>query len=373
MTALVSSLLIAIMMALPGRAHELRPAVADVTISSDRIEIVLDAAMEPFVAGIDQSAVFDTDDAPQAERHDALRASAPDVFEAAIREDWNRIAAQFAVESGGRSVPLQLLEVSVPEVGDVALPRDTRLVLQGELPVGAAPVTVGWAAALGSLIVRQGEGNTGYAVFLNNGDISAPLPRDGIASEDTRDTFVRYLISGFDHIIPKGLDHILFVLGLFFFSLRLRPLVGQITAFTLAHTATLALATLDIVSLPGAIVEPLIAISIVYVAVENILYGGPEAKIGLRRLALVFAFGLLHGLGFASVLEEFGLGSALVTALIAFNIGVELGQLAVIALAFVLLALPFGRKPWFRSAIAIPISIVIALIGAWWAFERIFL
>lgn len=372
-TALLSSLMLAIVMIGTARAHELRPSVMDVVVNADSVEMVLDVVIEPFVAGIDQSAVFDTNDAPQAARHDALRASTPDVLEATIATEWERIGAGFVVESDGQRVPLELVEASVPEVGDIELPRDTQLVVRGNLPAGTAPVTVGWRAEYGSLIVRQGEGETAYSVLLSNGDISAPLPRDAIAVESTGETFVRYLISGFDHIIPKGLDHILFVLGLFFFSLRWRPLLAQVTAFTVAHTTTLALAVLGHVSLPGSIVEPLIAISIVYVAVENIFFGGPDAKIGMRRIALVFAFGLLHGLGFASVLEEFGLGSALVTALIAFNIGVEVGQLAVIALAFVLLALPFGRKPWFRSVIAIPISVFIAIIGAWWAFERVFL
>lgn len=371
--ALLSSLMLSIVMMQSAAAHELRPAVGDITVGPDQLELVIEAALEPFVAGIDQAAVLDTNDAPEAARHDALRALDPAGFEAALRAEWPQIAQGFMVQVAGQPVALEIAEVTIPEVGDVELPRDSRLVLRGVLPAGDAPVTVAWVPAYGSLILRQGEAETGYSVLLSNGDTSAPLPRDGVAEESMGATFVRYVISGFDHIIPKGLDHILFVLGLFFFSIRWRPVLVQVTAFTLAHTVTLALATLGIFTLPGEIVEPLIAISIVYVAVENILYGGPEARIGWRRTALVFGFGLLHGLGFASVLGEFGLGNALITALIGFNIGVELGQLAVIALAYVLLALPFGRQPWFRPVIAIPISIFIGLVGAYWAFERIFL
>jgi hypothetical protein len=175
-------------------------------------------------------------------------------------------------------------------------------------------------------------------------------------------------VIGFEHILPKGLDHILFVLGLFFLSLNWRPLLFQVTAFTLAHTVTLALGMLGILRLSPGIVEPLIAASIVYVGVENILMRG----LSPWRPAIVFAFGLLHGLGFASVLGEIGLESGrFVSGLIGFNIGVELGQLSVIAIAFVLLALPFGRKPWWRNRIAIPASAVIAAIGAYWFFERI--
>ncbi len=356
-----------------ANAHELRPSVMDVEVTSDQVTITLDAVLEPFLAGIDQSAVFDTNDAPQAVLHDTLRASPPTDFTEDVHNEWDQIKQGFAVSSDGRVIDLNIVDISVADQPDLELPRDSKLVLQGDLPKGDAPVVVGWGPEYGSLIVRQGEGDEEYSVLLSNGDQSAPLPRSEVASESTGQTFARYIVSGFDHIIPKGLDHILFVLGLFFFSLKWRPLLTQVTAFTVAHTVTLALATLGIVSLPGSVVEPLIAISIVYVAVENILYGGPDAKIGIRRTALVFGFGLLHGLGFASVLEEFGLGSTLITALIAFNIGVELGQLAVIAAAYILLAVPFGRKPWFRSVVAIPVSVFIAIVGAWWAFERIFL
>ena len=163
------------------------------------------------------------------------------------------------------------------------------------------------------------------------------------------------------------MDHILFVLGLFFFSTQLRPLLWQVTAFTAAHTVTLALAATGVVSLPASVVEPLIAVTIVYVAVENILNVGRTGS----RTVLVFAFGLLHGLGFASVLGDFGIASGrFVEALIGFNIGVELGQLAVIALAFLLVGAWFRRKSWYRSAIAVPVSVIIALIGAYWVFER---
>ena len=152
--------------------------------------------------------------------------------------------------------------------------------------------------------------------------------------------------------------------------LRVRPLLLQITAFTLAHTVTLALASLNIITVPAAVVEPLIAASIVYVALENVIGG----RVGALRIAVVFGFGLLHGLGFASVLGDVGLqDSRFVVGLIGFNIGVELGQLAVIAAAFILLGLPFGKKPSYRSYIAVPFSVAIAVIGAWWTYERVFL
>jgi hypothetical protein len=132
------------------------------------------------------------------------------------------------------------------------------------------------------------------------------------------------------------------------------------------------LASLKIVTLPGSIVEPLIAISIVYVAVENIFFSRREGT-PWGRIAVVFCFGLLHGLGFASVLGDVGLPTGrFFIGLFGFNVGVELGQLSVILAAFVLVGLPFGRHPLYRKCIVIPVSAAIALVGLWWAIERIF-
>ncbi|MEM6734376.1 MAG: HupE/UreJ family protein, partial [Myxococcota bacterium] len=137
-----------------------------------------------------------------------------------------------------------------------------------------------------------------------------------------------YLVQGVLHIVPKGLDHILFVLGLFLLSTAWKPLLWQVSAFTLAHSVTLGLSMAGVWQMPGHIVEPIIAASIVYVAVENIF----TTDLNPWRPVLVFAFGLLHGLGFAGVLGEIGMPTdAFFTALLAFNVGVELGQLAVIA------------------------------------------
>ena len=170
--------------------------------------------------------------------------------------------------------------------------------------------------------------------------------------------------------MPKGLDHILFVVGLFLLSTKLGSLLWQVTAFTLAHTVTLALGILGYVSISPAIVEPLIALSIVYVAVENIM----TDKLHRWRPVIVFCFGLLHGLGFAGVLQEIGLSSThFVTGLIAFNVGVELGQLTVIAICFLAVGFWFGSKLWYRRLITTPASIGIAVIASWWVFERVFL
>jgi hydrogenase/urease accessory protein HupE len=370
--ALSLALSMPVLGALPAAAHEVRPGVADVAVGETEVTITLTAPLEPIIAGMDLAGLEDTNLSPLAARYDTLRAEDPAALEAALQAAWPGIAARITVLAGETRLDPAIANVSIPEVGDVSLPRDSILTITAALPDDGSPVQIGWDASFGSVVVRQvGGGEDAYTAILSGGAVSEALPRDGFATEGALPVFGRFVVSGFEHIIPKGLDHILFVLGLFFFSLRLSPLLWQVTAFTLAHTMTLALASLQIVSIPASIVEPLIAASIVYVAVENI-FGKRDA--GWVRVAVVFGFGLLHGLGFASVLSDVGLPEGrFVVALVGFNIGVELGQLAVIATAFVALALPFGKQAWYRTAVAIPASLAIAGVGAWWTVERVFL
>jgi hypothetical protein len=160
---------------------------------------------------------------------------------------------------------------------------------------------------------------------------------------------------------------VLFVLGLFLLSARLAPLLWQVTAFTLAHSVTLALSMTGVVALPSAVVEPLIALSIAWIAVENIL----TTELKPWRPLVVFGFGLLHGLGFAGVLRELGLPPGeFVAGLVGFNVGVELGQLAEILVAFAILG-RFRDRPWYRRRVVLPLSALIALIGLFWAVQRV--
>jgi hypothetical protein len=211
----------------------------------------------------------------------------------------------------------------------------------------------------------------GAALVLQRGEESPPLAvGQAIASPGRLRMASRYLALGFSHILPEGLDHILFVLGLFLLSPRLKPLLLQVSAFTVAHTLTLALSTYGVVSLPSRPVEALIALSIAYVAVENLL----TRELKPWRLAVVFAFGLLHGLGFAGVLAQLGVpaGESL-TALLSFNAGVELGQLAVIGAALLVVGWWRQREAYrraYRRWVVLPASLAIAVVGLLWTVER---
>jgi hydrogenase/urease accessory protein HupE len=217
------------------------------------------------------------------------------------------------------------------------------------------------------LEIRQPDGSSTIE-WIDGTNWSAEIDLSKSFTRPTRMEIVRqYLWLGYTHILPKGLDHILFVLGIFLLSPRLKTMLLQVTAFTIAHSITLGLSIYGIFSLPSPIVEPLIALSIVYVAIENLV----TRELKRWRLALVFMFGLLHGLGFAGVLRELGLPrDEFLTALLTFNLGVEGGQLTIIAAALLAVA-PFMTKGWYRQRVVIPASILIATVGIYWTVARL--
>ena len=202
------------------------------------------------------------------------------------------------------------------------------------------------------------EGDTSKTFALTAS--AKPLSRWRVAA--------RYLALGFTHIVPLGYDHVLFVLGIYLLSRNAKSVLKQVSAFTIAHSITLGLSMYGLVHVSSRIVEPAIAISIAYVAIENVFL----AELKSWRIALVFAFGLLHGMGFAGALKELGLPrSEFVTALITFNIGVEAGQLAVIAGAFLLVGWHCAHRSWYRARVVIPASAMIACMALYWTMQRL--
>ena len=184
-----------------------------------------------------------------------------------------------------------------------------------------------------------------------------------------KDAALLYLELGYTHILPLGLDHILFVLSLYLLSPKLKPVLWQATAFTVAHSVTLGLSMYHVIKPPANIVEPVIALSIMYVALENIF----SPKLKKSRIGVVFLFGLVHGMGFASALGQLGLPrNSYLSSILMFNLGVELGQLTVIFSAFILFGKWFGNKPWYRKAIVITLSVIITIIAGFWTIQRLF-
>jgi hypothetical protein len=243
--------------------------------------------------------------------------------------------------------------------------------LRARLPAGTRQVTWSWSLVYGSYPVvfqRAGDGRD-TTQWLQGTEMSAPFRLAGEAATASRMSHVtRDVALGFTHILPNGLDHILFVLGLFFLTTNVRSVLAQVTAFTVAHSITLGLALYGVVSLPASIVEPMIALSIAYVAIENLV----TTDLKPWRLALVFGFGLLHGMGFAEALSRLELPrSEFLTTLVGFNVGVEAGQLTVIAAASIAVSLWALPPAQYRRLVVRPASLVIAAAGIVWTIQRV--
>ncbi len=350
-------------------AHEISPSISDLVLDGDRINFEIRLNIESFVARIDLQSLDNTDDTEVENDYDQFRAMTPEKLESVFRMFWPEMANRLSINAPD-PLQLDLQSVSIPAIGDVELPRESTIKLTGIMQAGAPGVTVSWPAEYGALVIRQQGVEEPYTGYLKGGGESELISVAGGGEKTGWQTFIDYIPVGFDHIIPKGLDHILFVLGMFFLATRIRPLVWQISIFTLAHTITLILGAVGWVSIPATIVEPLIAASIVFIAIENVF----TQSLHRWRTLVIFCFGLLHGLGFASVLAEFGLPTnRFIPALVGFNVGVEVGQLAVVAIAFCSIAMWCRNHPNYRQWVAVPASIIIGLVGAWWFFERVFL
>ncbi len=353
-------------------AHEIRPAIVTITFKADgHYQIDISANMEAVLAGVSPKHA-DTNESPNARTYNQLRALTAAELKARILEYSRNYLVGMAIEFDGMRASPVLGSLEVPDAGDLQRARLSLLHLAGTTPAGAREFRWTYAPEFGSSVLRlQREGHEGMAAFwLKEGTRSEPYPLAGETKTVSRAEVVQqYTVLGFTHILPKGLDHILFVLGLFLLSVKWKPLLIQVTSFTVAHTITLGLSIYGLISLSPAIVEPLISASIVYVAIENVV----TSELKPWRAFVVFGFGLLHGMGFAGVLAEIGLPrSEFLTALLTFNLGVELGQLSVITLAFLLIGLWWRHKPWYRQRFVRPLSIMIAAIGFYWTVERVF-
>jgi len=220
------------------------------------------------------------------------------------------------------------------------------------------------------LTVQIGESKPLAERMLSADANSATVPIDLSLLAPNRTSFKAFVILGIEHIL-SGYDHLLFLFGLLLVTDRFLPALKIVTSFTLAHSISLALATRELLPLPGRVVEPLIAASIIYIGVEN-LVRGDRLK---GRWMLAFAFGLVHGCGFASALRDLGVGldgRSIIMPLLSFNLGVEIGQMTIAALV-----LPFlwqlRRKPIFIGRLVPVGSMVVALFGAYWFVERVWL
>jgi hydrogenase/urease accessory protein HupE len=343
---------------LPAEAHQINLVTARVALAGDRtvsVELGLKGS------DVDRLIGATTYDAKQ----DAVDPAAVETARDAILGYLDR---HLAVTGGGTACAPGGA-VILPD-GDGILYRNSFACANaaGDIVYRSTVLTEKDPAARQVVLIAQGKSET--QALLDAGNTMVTL---SAAPPSLWSTMHRYFLTGIEHIF-LGYDHIAFLIAVMLWARRLFPVVKIVTAFTVAHSLTLSLAALNVLVIPGRIVEPAIAASIVFVAVENFFSRDVD-----KRWRVAFLFGLIHGLGFAGALREIGLPpDAIVPALAAFNVGVEIGQIAIVALMLPVLGLldrltAVGPEEPARAArLVYTISAVIGVLGGYWLLTRVF-
>lgn len=357
-------------------ADVVKPALVEINAhTSGEVKIKIRASLEALLTGINAE-YKNTKNAPTSEEYDELRIMQADDLMDEFQIFKQEMLKRIFLKADGHAVQLQVEHIEIPEPGYTQVPRISIIELSGQLSRNYKTLQWYYPAKFGDNAVRVrqvDEANEKWHwsewQWLRSDQPSQQFSLEEVFTRQSISKVIySYITVGFEHIVPRGMDHILFILGIYLLSVHIKPLLWQVTMFTIAHTITLGLSMNGVISLPANIVEPLIALSIAYVGIENIFV----KKLHRSRLFLVFGFGLLHGLGFAGVLTDFGMPDEdFITALISFNVGVELGQLAVIAMAFLAFGAFFRARHWYRKMIVIPGSAAISIVGLSWTFQRI--
>ena len=354
-------------------SHEIRPSIADYKIEENILYFDIRLNAELILSGIDASNITDTNSSPLSATYDDLRSLTRENLKILLIESWDDIQSKINLNINEVSTKFELVDINIEANRDFEISRDSILYLKYELDEDDEFLTFKWSEKYGPIIIREinelKKEDDLYTEYLQAG---LQTDKIFIKSENTQSIFksiINYFILGIQHIIPKGLDHILFIVGLFFFSVTLRPLLIQVTMFTIAHSITLIFVSVSYINVNPLIVEPIIALSIAYVGIENIF---KEYVKEYLRYIIIFFFGLLHGLGFALVLSDIGYQSSkLILNLISFNLGIEAAQIFIILFLYILLGIKFSNKKYYRYIFQVPVSLFIALVGIYWFFERI--
>ena len=352
-------------------AHEIKPAVVEFNKIENHISIVLTFNAEAFLANIDASVHKETKNSSNSKIYDELRLLSEEILKERVFKSKDQITNSIFIKTSEKTLNLKVVEIDVLEEKDIEKVRFTKIYFKTDNQIIETPITFSAKKIFGPLIFKNfsnidTDTQKPQSQWIKPGNQTNQIE---IIKEKTN--FPNLLISGIWngilHIIPYGFDHILFVLGLFFFSYKLKPLLIQVTTFTIAHSITLILGGLGYVTISPVIVEAIIAASIIWIGVENLF----RKSMNISRIGVIFCFGLLHGLGFASMFKLIGLeGTDYFLNLLSFNVGIEIGQIITLAPLIILIPL-FNRLSWYRILIAIPASIIIALFGADMFIDRV--
>lgn len=348
---------------LPARAHDIFSSWTDAHVRDERIELFFTLSRSSALRLVPDS--------------NALPPITPDNFGGYAKSLREAASYLFELSAAGQPLALSASDVKIAGEDDVEFRLTFPRPAAGPLRIQGNYLQYLVDGHTGTLVVFLGQDTKlGWApISYDQPFFDVPIPAPGTVAAANAPPpavvsppFGTFLRLGVHHILI-GYDHLLFLFGLIVACRRFKTMAAIITCFTLAHSITLALAAFDVVTLSPRIVEPLIAASIVFVGIENLILRGEEPK---RRWLLTFAFGLIHGFGFAGALKEVGgglSGAALAMPLFAFNLGVELGQIAVAAVCLPILLL-LRRQEKFAAYGSTVISCAVAIAGGFWLLQR---
>jgi hydrogenase/urease accessory protein HupE len=341
----------------PVRAHQVNLSTARVVLHQDRtvrVEVALKGSDADRIAG---THVFDA-------QRDSVD---PAVVAASAAPIVAYVSAHVAV-AGLDGTPCAPGRAELVPDGDGVIFRNSFSCgeIAGDIVYSSTVLTETDSTARQVALIGEGENAPQALLDAHNTTVTLSAPAPSLLS-----TMRRYLVTGIEHIF-LGYDHIAFLVAVVLWARRLVPVIKIVTAFTIAHSITLSLAALNVVVIPSIVVEPAIAASIVFVAMENFFSRDID-----RRWRVTFAFGLIHGFGFAGALKEVGLPpNAVATALAAFNVGVEIGQVAIVSIVVPALILldrlvaADGVKPARAPPLVYALSALITVLGSYWLFTR---
>ena len=349
--------------------HEEQPSILDFEIETNTVSIEIQTYFETLIRDeLNILALPKSDPSHERENFSSENLKL-DRMILYLFENWQSLRSQFFFNVNGKDLKLELVDVRLNSTAFDIEATAITLDMVAKIPDNSEYLTIGWDQKFGDLVVReQGSKENLYSDYLSIGDVSPRiyLKRNALLSKSNK--FLSYVRSGLYHIVPIGYDHILFIIGLYLFSTHFRPLFLQVTLFTIAHSLTLILASFEIISISSLVVEPIIAASIVYVGLENYFFRPQTSYRGL----IIFGFGLLHGLGFANVLDSLELSKdGILIPLLGFNIGVEIGQILILILCFVIFGYWFSDKHWYRPRIVRPLSGILISVGSFWFISRL--
>ena len=357
----------------PSNSHEIKPSIGDFTYDDNYLNFKIRLNAELILSNIDASKITNTDSSSLSKIYDKFRVLESKNLEQIFQNSWDEISSNIDIKINNETKQINLIKIQVENIKNLEISRDTNVYFRVLLDNNSEQFTFRWVKNYGPIILRENNNdkseNELVTEYLQSGSESNQISFKENNFSNTFNSFSKFFVLGIQHIIPKGLDHILFIFGLFLFSLSLKKLITQITIFTIAHSITLVFVSLSLMRINPQIVEPIIALSIVYVGLENIFKNYIKEYL---RYVIILIFGLLHGLGFALVLSDIGYRSNdLFINLISFNIGIEVAQISIVLILYLLITINFAKNKNYRTFFQIPSSMLISSIGLYWFFERI--